>query len=472
MPNTDTREPPHSEEAETAVLGAILLDNELLPQAREAVRDPAAFYSHRHRLVYAHMLKLAEAGQPPDYPLLLASIRTAGELEQIGGASWLSSLSNNALRLANIEAYARAIKQTAHKRTAISTFHQAIDLLHQTDDPKSALDVTAEALDIIRRAEPTSRAAANLWDGVKDERPAPILTAAGKRGSLLTVGNVCLLSGEGGIAKSALALGLAVGIAQLHDQERGEICGLFDGKGGPALLATFEDHPAETRWRARCLIGQITNDPISQQSTLRRVHVLNLAGRPLFGPREEGGRYNERPGRLAGWWDLWSEARRIKPRLIVIDPALAAYVGESNAAAPVREFLTALATEAAELNTGVLLLAHSNKASRRPGNQNPKTALDLLDPGQVGGSTAWTDGVRGVLAMAWKPKDKDAGGGERVLTITKANYGPARLNCDLDAIRQDKKAQDKGAIVGFRSYPSGWDTIGGNSDDTEKNPYG
>ena len=234
------------------------------------------------------------------------------------------------------------------------------------------------------------------------KRPAPILTAAGKSGAVLTVGNVCLLSGEGGIAKSALALSLAAGIAELGEHERGQVCGLFEGPGGPALLATFEDHPTETAWRARCLIGQLTTGRISHDRTLSRVHVLDLAGRPLFGPKDDGGRYNERPGRLAGWWDLWSEARRIKPRLIVIDPALAAYVGEANAAAPVREFLTALATEAAELNTGVLLLAHSNKAARSSNSRKPKPQ-DLLDPGHVGGSTAWTDGVRGVLAMAWKP---------------------------------------------------------------------
>ena len=335
--------------------------------------------------------------------------------------------------------------------------------MHHNDELKSALDVTADALDIIRRGEPTRRAAANLWDGVTGERPEPILTAAGKGGSVLTVGNVCLLSGEGGIAKSALALSLAVGIAQLGDREHGQVRGLFEGMGGPAMLATFEDHPTETRWRARCLTGNLTADPISQQRTLSRVHVLDLSGRPLFGPRDDGGRYNERPGRLAGWWDLWSEARRIKPRLIVIDPALAAYVGEANAPAPVREFLTALATEAAELNTGVLLLAHSNKAARRTGSQQKPKPEDLLDPGQVGGSAAWTDGVRGVLAMAWKP---EGNAGERVLTVTKANYGPARLACNLDAIRHEK-----GAIVGFRSGPSGWETIGGNSDEKEKNPF-
>ena len=463
MPDTDTQELPHSEEAETAVLGGILLDNKLLPQARALLPDPAEFYCSPHRIVYEHMLTLHDTGQPVNFATLTDFVRQHPETKQIGGGGWVSSLIDDAHRLKHIEANVSAIKKAARQRNALQTFRDGSRMIEAGDDPETVINLAAQSLDLIRRGGPTAQKAANLWDGVKEERPATILTAAGKTGSVLTVGNVCLLSGEGGIAKSALALSLAVGIAHLGHNERGEICGLFDGRSGPALLATFEDPPAETRWRSHCLIGHLTKDPISQQRTLSRVHVLALAGRPIFGPKEEGGRYNERPGRLAGWWHLWSEARRIKPRLIVIDPALAAYVGESNAAAPVREFLTALATEAAELNTGVLLLAHSNKAARSSKNQKPKPE-DLLDPGHVGGSTAWTDGVRGVLAMAWKP---GGGAGERALTITKANYGPARITCDLDAIRQDKKAQDKGAIVGFRSYPSGWDTIGGNSDESE-----
>ena len=462
MPDTDPREPPHSEEAETAVLGAILLDNDLLPQARALLPDPAEFYSPPHRILYEHMLTLDDDDQTVTFATLSPFVRQHPEIKQIGGGAWLSSLSNQVLPLSDIEAHARAIKQTARKRATLKTLRDAGQKIEEGDDPEPVINQATDALDRIRRGSPTRKTAANLFDGVTGERPAPILTAAGKGGAVLTVGNVCLLSGEGGIAKSALALGLALGIAQLGDRERGQICGLFEGRGGPALLATFEDHPTETAWRAHRLIDNLATNPTNRQIPLSRVHVLNLAGRPLFGPKDDGGRYNERPGRLAGWWDLWSEARRIKPRLIVIDPALAAYVGESNAAAPVREFLTALATEAAQLNTGVLLLAHSNKAARRPGNQKPKPE-DLLDPGQVGGSTAWTDGVRGVLAMAWKPGG-DAG--ERVLTITKANYGPARLTCDLAAIRHAT-----GAIVGFRSYPSGWDTIGGNSDEKEKNPF-
>ena len=151
MPDTNPREPPHSEEAETAVLGAILLDNKLLPQARKVVRDPAEFYSPRHGIVYTHMLKLAEAGQPPDFVTLSDSIRNAGELDQIGGASWISWLTDQVPRLPNIEAYAHTISNTARQRRAIRTFTEAIDLLHQTGDLETTLNLTTDALDIIRR---------------------------------------------------------------------------------------------------------------------------------------------------------------------------------------------------------------------------------------------------------------------------------------------------------------------------------
>ena len=230
MPDTSPREPPHSQEAETAVLGAILLDNALLPRA--LLPGPAAFYSSSHRIVYTHMLKLAEAGQPLDFVTLSDSIRTAGELEQIGGASWISSLIDGTLRLPNIEAYARTIQQAARNRDTITTFHDASRMIQEDKDPEIVINRATDALDMIRRGGPNRKAAANLWDGVTGERPAPILTAAGKGGAVLTVGNVCLLSGEGGIAKSALALSLAGGIAQLGDHERGQVCGLFEGMGG------------------------------------------------------------------------------------------------------------------------------------------------------------------------------------------------------------------------------------------------
>lgn len=321
---------------------------------------------------------------------------------------------------------------------------QALAVLDRMAAKLQETDSIDEAAKILE-AETDTRQARPLSE-IKGALPKPLLTAKGQSGPVLIPGNVCLLAGEGGVAKSALALSVAVGMAALGDGETGDVSGgLFEGVGGPVLMATFEDLPSITSWRARHLVESLRGDKISQHRILQLVHVLDLAGRPLFGPTDDGvSLYNARPGPLAGWIDLWTAANRIRPKLIVIDPALSAYVGEANAAAPVREFLGALVRQAGELGAGVLLLAHSNKAARQQEKQKSKP--NPFDPGQVSGSTAWTDGVRGVLAMNWGES-----AGERVLAVAKANYGPSRIQCLLDPVRHTSDA-----IVGFKAGLSGW----------------
>ena len=158
-----------------------------------------------------------------------------------------------------------------------------------------------------------------------------------------------------------------------------------------------------------------------------------------------------RPGPLEGWRDLWSAADEIRPKLIVIDPALAAYVGDSNAAAPVREFIGALAHAANAIAAGVLLVAHSTKSAR--GGQH--TRPDPYDPGQVGGSAAWTDGARAALSMTWQGGGDD-GPRYRCLAISKANYGPAKIWCEAIPIRTGRFTCAPKAIVGFRAAKAGW----------------
>ena len=276
-----------------------------------------------------------------------------------------------------------------------------------------------------RRALPVSQ--------VQSEFPKPLLRAHGKSGALVSAGTVAVLAGEGGIGKSALAGSIALGIAMLPDGKEGDVSGdLFEGVGGNVLLASLEDDPGMTMWRLRKLAGE---GGIGK-SALDRVHLLDLAGRPLFGPSDagRGALYNARPEPLAGWSDLWREAARIGPRLVVIDPALSAFVGEPNAAAPVTEFLVTLACEAKKSGCGVLLLAHSTKAARAE-------KADPFDPGHVSGTAAWTDRVRGVLAFTWGKEQ-----GERVLAVSKANYGPARIQIGLEPIRDSREG-----IVGFKA---------------------
>ena len=213
------------------------------------------------------------------------------------------------------------------------------------------------------------------------------------------------------------------------------------------ILVTYEDVPEVTAWRVRNLVAEVMGQEPEEtrQQVLGRIYVLDLLGRPLFGPMSVPGRsasYNAPPGPLSGWSDLWLAAASIGPGLIIIDPALSAFSGESNAAAPVREFLGALALRAKTLGTGVLLTAHSNKAARG-GIQDP------YDPGQVGGSAAWVDGARGVLAMTRAQSEDDDEGtqtSELQLAVAKSNYGPSLVTVGLSSIRAGG-----GAIVGFRA---------------------
>ena len=310
------------------------------------------------------------------------------------------------------------------------------------DDP---VGILRAALDIDepkpRRAQPVTKITGN--------RPDRLLSAFGEKGALLSVGGVLILAGEGGVAKSPLALSVALTMAAGSDDTYGALHGgLFEGRGGPTLVASYEDWPVVSADRLRKLADkswQKTERTIGTKA-LARVHVLDLSGCALFGPVEAksgAAFYNSRHYRLPGWDDLWGEVERTGARLVVIDPAQSAYVGDANNAAPVREFMGALAAQAVALKCGVLLVAHSNKSARGTVSRGRDSRYDPFDPGNVAGSTHWTDAARGVLTLTYD-RAKGARPGDRVLAVSKANYGPSRILCNVDPVRAPS-----GEICGF-----------------------
>ena len=275
---------------------------------------------------------------------------------------------------------------------------------------------------------------------IQENLPQPILQAHGLGGAVLSQGAVCLLAGAGGVAKSTLALHIALGVAMTpNDGELHTLHGkVFNGRGGPVLMVSFENVPGVLGWYGRKLAGLIDGGKRGNATeAMSHVHVLDFVGYPLFGPVEtHGAHYNTRPGPLPGWADLWTAADKLKPRLVVIDPALSAFVGDSIGVAPVREFLDALAGEARQRSLGVLVVAHSTKAARHTQNSDP------YDPGLVAGSAAWLDGVRGVLTIQREDN-------ERALRIAKANYGPAFRCMTLTAL--DHRDGREHVPVGFEA---------------------
>ena len=309
-------------------------------------------------------------------------------------------------------------------------------------DARAQIKATDAAGKQVARARPGQARRAVPVTAIEGKRPEPLLSIADHGGALLSVGGVLVLAGEGGVAKTPLALSVALGVAAQRLLFGDLSGGLFAGAGGPVLIASYEDWPTVTADRLRKLAAT-WQDAAAADRALPRVHILEMSGRPLFGPAPRGdgdaGFYNARPEPLAGWADLWNEAKRTGARLIVVDPALSAFVGQSNDAAPVREFLTALAGEAAQHGAGVLLIAHSNKTAR----SGSKAEYDPFDPGHVGGSGHWTDTARGAMSLTYDRRD-GAAPGARILAVSKANYGPARRWCKVVS-----HTAPSGEIVGF-----------------------
>ncbi|MCP4599501.1 MAG: replicative DNA helicase [Proteobacteria bacterium] len=112
------RVPPYSQEAEAAVLGGILLNNEALPLIQDAIK-PEDFYVEVHRRIYEAIEGLSLASLPVDHVTLGNELKNRGDLEKIGGAVALANLTDSVATIANIEYYAGIVKEKAAVRRMI-----------------------------------------------------------------------------------------------------------------------------------------------------------------------------------------------------------------------------------------------------------------------------------------------------------------------------------------------------------------
>src|SRR5436190_17941572 len=114
------RLPPHSLEAEQSVLGAILIDRETIIEIAEFLR-PEDFYRQAHASVYRAMLELFERREPVDLITVAESLERSDSLEQVGGRSYLSTLSNQTPTAVYAVQYARIVERKAVLRNLIGS---------------------------------------------------------------------------------------------------------------------------------------------------------------------------------------------------------------------------------------------------------------------------------------------------------------------------------------------------------------
>lgn len=119
--------PPQSIEAEMSVLGAMLLDNATIEKVREMLSE-TDFYKEAHKKIYLAILGLQEKNEPVDLVSLTEELKKRSELDMVGGAGYLATILNCVPTAANVEQYAKIVKDKSILRSLINAATQIVQI--------------------------------------------------------------------------------------------------------------------------------------------------------------------------------------------------------------------------------------------------------------------------------------------------------------------------------------------------------
>jgi replicative DNA helicase len=113
------RIPPHSIEAESSVLGGLLLDNSAWDRVGDLLKD-TDFYRYEHRLVFEAMAALINASKPADVITVFEQLQSLGKADEVGGLAYLNALAQYVPSASNIRRYAEIVRERAILRKLVT----------------------------------------------------------------------------------------------------------------------------------------------------------------------------------------------------------------------------------------------------------------------------------------------------------------------------------------------------------------
>jgi replicative DNA helicase len=230
------RTPPNDIELERTIIGALLdFGGRALDVTLPILPNAAPFYGDAHRRVYETAIALHAKGEPVDAKTIAHALSAQDRLNAIGGASFFVGLSGRAASVANLEAYARAVRDTWRMRRGIEAVQMvAAEAFEQPDgDTQAFLDRAVEAIADVADDRIDRREVVLLYDVLREEvasfdgRPP-----SGVRCGLVDVddctsgmqdGELIIVAGRPGMAKTSYALNVAAHVASApqNDTELG-----------------------------------------------------------------------------------------------------------------------------------------------------------------------------------------------------------------------------------------------------------
>ncbi|MCC7302951.1 MAG: replicative DNA helicase [Bacteroidia bacterium] len=135
--------PPQAVDLEEAVLGALMLDKDALTAVIEILK-PKSFYKEAHERIFSAIQRLFSKSEPIDILTVTQELRKSGELEIVGGAYYISQLTNRVASAANAEYHARIIAQKYIQRELIKSSTEII---------RDAYEESSDVFDLLDKAE-------------------------------------------------------------------------------------------------------------------------------------------------------------------------------------------------------------------------------------------------------------------------------------------------------------------------------
>jgi replicative DNA helicase len=133
------RIPPHSIEAESSVLGGLLLDNGAWDRVGDLLVN-TDFYRHEHQLIYGAIGALINGSKPADVVTVFEHLQNQGKADTVGGLVYLNSLAQYVPSAANVRRYAEIVRERAILRKLVAASDEiATKAFNTQGQPVSAI---------------------------------------------------------------------------------------------------------------------------------------------------------------------------------------------------------------------------------------------------------------------------------------------------------------------------------------------
>ena len=378
---------PANADAERFVLGSVLLNQDVYFQVAGAI-EPEDFSLEKHRRIFSRMKDLYARGEKIDRLTIANELMKQGQLESVDGFSYLVSLDEGLLQIANLDSYIRIVKDKATLRKLIFSAQKVIDrCLIGEDEPDEILAGAEESLLKLgearsgERLESPSTIIEKFPGGVNafldpSQRVSGLSTGFTKFDEMtggLHGGELIILAARPSMGKTALALNMAQHVAT-HPLMR-----------KPVAVFSLEMSSASLLTRLLCAAARVDQHKFragylnADERRKLQVALAELTESPLYLDDTAG----------VNLMDVHSKLRRMKAEhglsLVVIDylQLMSTRGRIENRNQEVSALSRGLKLMAKDLDVPFIVLSQLSRASEtRPGDHKPQLS-DLRDSGSI-----------------------------------------------------------------------------------------